>query len=377
MQDSAQQRLEEFHHKRQLVTQYLARHQLDAVILTRRINFAWLSAGGSNHVNLATDSGAASLLVTADRVLCLTNRIEADRVLAEELAGLGVEVRASEWFDGTTAAAAWRDALGSARAVACDMRVGGLPDTVGSLKSTFDTLRWTLSSWEIDRLRLLCKETASVAESACRQVRRNDSEFHLAAAITSGLLDKGIRAPVMLIAADERARRYRHPIPTQTRFTKYGMAVVGAERGGLIASCSRLFSFGPISSDLRRRHEAVCQIDAAMIGTTRPGRTLGEIFDVAQRMYAGHGFADEWKLHHQGGPTGYTARDAKASPANSTAVLTDQAYAWNPSIAGTKSEDTMLVTANGNEILTRTGQWPCTTYTGGGRGWERCNILPM
>jgi Xaa-Pro aminopeptidase len=191
------------------------------------------------------------------------------------------------------------------------------------------------------------------------------------------LIERGIRAPVVLVAADERIGRYRHPIPTSSRFDRYGMAVIGGERGGLIASCTRLFSFGPIGSDLRRRHEAVCKIDAAMIGHTRPGRTLGEVFAVARQAYAEAGFPDEWKRHHQGGPTGYLAREAKASPDNPTEVLSNQAFAWNPSIAGTKSEDTILVGPGGTEILTATGQWPATSYPAGGRDWERPNILAV
>jgi hypothetical protein len=34
------------------------------------------------------------------------------------------------------------------------------------------------------------------------------------------------------------------------------------------------------------------------------------------------------------------------------------AYAWNPTVAGAKSEDTVLVTDEGFETLTETGEWP-------------------
>ena len=35
-----------------------------------------------------------------------------------------------------------------------------------------------------------------------------------------------------------------------------------------------------------------------------------------------------------------------------------QAFAWNPSIAGTKSEDTVLITHSGAEVLTQTPDLP-------------------
>ena len=58
-------RIDEFNQKRQQLLEYMDNHHLDAVILTRRCNFAWLTAGGLNHVSTAADLGAASLLVTA------------------------------------------------------------------------------------------------------------------------------------------------------------------------------------------------------------------------------------------------------------------------------------------------------------------------
>jgi antitoxin VapB len=116
-------------------------------------------------------------------------------------------------------------------------------------------------------------------------------------------------------------------------------------------------------------------VDAALMGATRPGATLGEIFAVCQKVYADAGFPDEWKLHHQGGLTGYQGRENRATPGSSTRVLPNQAYAWNPSIAGTKSEDTILVLPDRTEIISATGQWPMKGYSAGGRTWMRNEIL--
>jgi hypothetical protein len=51
--------------------------------------------------------------------------------------------------------------------------------------------------------------------------------------------------------------------------------------------------------------------------------------------------------------------------------------AWNPSIAGTKSEDTVLVTARGLEVLTEaSGRWPrLEVALGRGRSLRRPAIL--
>jgi hypothetical protein len=55
---------------------------------------------------------------------------------------------------------------------------------------------------------------------------------------------------------------------------------------------------------------------------------------------------------------GYEARDFKATPTETRTVKPDQVVGWNPSITGTKSEDTILVRADAPEIVTETGGWP-------------------
>ncbi len=39
-------------------------------------------------------------------------------------------------------------------------------------------------------------------------------------------------------------------------------------------------------------------------------------------------------------------------------LLANQVVAWNPSITGAKSEDTALITEDGPQVLTRSGDWP-------------------
>jgi Xaa-Pro dipeptidase len=155
------------------------------------------------------------------------------------------------------------------------------------------------------------------------------------------------------------------------------MGVCGAERGGLIVSCTRLFSFGPIDGELKRRHQAVCQIDAAMINASRPGKTIGSVFAVGQKAYSEASFPDEWRHHHQGGSTGYVGREVRATPGNSTEILPNQPFAWNPSITGTKSEDTILVTPGDNAILSFTGNWPTSRYVVDGASYLRSDILVL
>jgi Xaa-Pro aminopeptidase len=119
----------------------------------------------------------------------------------------------------------------------------------------------------------------------------------------------------------------------------------------------------------------VVRVDAAFHHATRPGAPIREIFAAGCRAYADAGYPDEWTCHHQGGPTGYAGRDYRATPETDALVQPAQAFAWNPSIAGTKSEDTLIATAGGAEILTATPDLPVVRVTIDGFGIERPDIL--
>jgi antitoxin VapB len=58
-------------------------------------------------------------------------------------------------------------------------------------------------------------------------------------------------------------------------------------------------------------------------------------------------------------------------------IQLNQAIAWNPSITGTKSEDTILVREKGVEVLTPTPHWPMLKVNYGGKTYLRPNILEV
>ena len=83
------------------------------------------------------------------------------------------------------------------------------------------------------------------------------------------------------------------------------------------------------------------------------------------------------RLHHQGGLAGYTPREVIATPNTGDEVTYGQVYAWNPSIAGVKSEDTILVGEQQNEVLTAIPRWPVTKVNLRGQTVERPGILEI
>jgi Xaa-Pro aminopeptidase len=361
------------------LSEFLSRHKLDGVLLGHRANFAWITCGKDNYIPSNSQNGVAAILATGRERICFTNTIESPRFVQEELAGTGIQVVAHPWHD----AAAGRKALAKligGRRIAADVSDTGEFDRLGAglqkLPEDFVQLRWSLTAAEVGRYRQGGRLASAAIESACRKISPKMTEHQIA-----GILDERVRAggllPVVtLVAADARLEKFRHPIPTDLRVQRYCMLVTCASLGGLISNITRVVSFEPLTARLKKRQRAVCNVDAAINLSTRPGKTLGQMFAVIQKAYAENGFAGEWANHHQGGSTGYAGREAFAVPGLSTKVLQDQAFAWNPSIAGVKSEDTILCTAEGVEFLTSpSATWPKIQAKFGKRTVERADIL--
>jgi Xaa-Pro aminopeptidase len=136
-----------------------------------------------------------------------------------------------------------------------------------------------------------------------------------------------------------------------------------------------MVSFGPPSAELAKKHRAVTAVDTAFIAATRVGVRIGDVFKKGLAAYAAQGYADEWRLHHQGGPTGYAPRDYRATADSDDLVLPYQAFAWNPSIAGTKCEDTIIATPDGPQIISASPGFPTIQAEVGPTRLARPDIL--
>ncbi len=316
------------------LAQFCRSRRVDGAVLRRRSNIAWITDGADVQVDASTSLGVATLLWTPKRKRVFTDIIEARRLRDEEF-GRDWEIVESPW---------WTPPRLPAGHFACDW-----PDDI------LVDVRASLTAHEAKRLRALGAESAATLEATMKAVRRGWCEREVAGRIDGELRSLGIQPVVTLIAADGRIARYRHPIPTANRVEKQLVVSICAQRHGLVVCLTRLLHFGKLSADLRRRHEAVCRIDSVLQAATRPGARWCEILAGGIAAYRETGFADEWKRHHQGGPMGYEPRDFKATLDETRAVVKSQAVGWNPSIAGTKSEDTILSTG---EVVTVTREWP-------------------
>jgi antitoxin VapB len=239
-------------------------------------------------------------------------------------------------------------------------------------------LRMVLGEEEQIRLRALGADTAAALEEAIHAAQPGDTEWQIAARLDAACRSRGGLAIVNLIATDDRIAQFRHPYITGKALEKSLMMVLCMRRAGLVVSATRLAYWGEIPPELRDKQDKVAAIDAAVMSATRPGRTHGDVFAALQAAYESQGEGEQWKYHHQGGPAGYSSREAIATPGDPTVIQAGQAFAWNPSIVGCKSEDTILLGKDGFEIDTQASQeWPSLEIGIGGQTIRRPAILEM
>lgn len=368
-----------------LLQAFLKDHQYDGILLTRADNFAMATAGKRNYVSLCSDMGASSLFVTQKgEAYFVGNNIEETRVIAEELRPYGCEIRGFMWFEDSAPALVQREFSGTL--VSDDGSLGK------NVNGEMAYIRSLLTVNELEKYRHLGKLAAETITAAVEGAEAGMAEAEIAATLICEGAKRRCQVPIALIAADRRITKFRHPLPTtapllpdrmqEVQVRGYVMIILSLLKEGLVVSVTRFKRVGALPERVPSAYARICGVDALLHEATAPGKTLGDVFAECQRAYTTMRFSStEWHNHHQGGTTGYAGRTCKASPDEPFPILDNtwekkvrditgidvvfgQAFAWNPSAPGVKSEDTFLLMPDGaKEIVTRTPALPRVDLT--------------
>lgn len=326
-----------------------------AIVLTQPEVLAWYLEGA--RVTIALNGPPiVAVRVTRDEetVYCFDN--EHWRMVSEELPR-DARVESVAWFESLTAAAGV-----------------GAPGTITDLDcaAALREARRALLPHERQRYRDLCVETAELLTDVLSEARPEHTERAIAAQLACAVVEAGADPLVTLVAGEPRIP-HRHPVPTGGLIGRRAMAVICARRHGMIANVSRWIRFGEPTREERDLERRILDVEAAIFAATVPGRTLGDVLADIARAYADAGFdADEWRRHHQGGPTGYLGRDPRATPGAAETIVAGQAFAWNPTAPGAKIEDTVVIDATGVDVLSVDPRWPTIDVAGRARpvAWQ-------
>jgi len=366
------ERLQEVKEKLTRVRNFMESNDIKVVLIKKQPNFTWLTAGGLNMVGIATEAGVTSLLVTHNEHYCISNRIEAARMMDEEgLNSLGFKLLSYEWYEDRELELV-KEVTGGVK-IGCDVSVGGYINVDSGIKE----LRYELTQGEIERYLFMGNKLSLAIEKVLTEIKPEESEAEITGRLCAELWKDRIDPVGYMAAADERAKLYRHPIPTMNRVRKYLMLCINARYKGLVTTITRLAHFGDIPESLLKQYQKNVEIECIMITNTRIGEEIRVPLLAAIEEYKKIGLPEEWKLHHQGGSMGYYARDIRVSLKNNELIRKNQAFCWNPTISGTKSEDGFIVTPDGPVMITKPVIFPTLKLNINGHDFTRPAILSL
>ena len=363
------ERLHEIAAKRMKIAALLQEKNVDAIVISRHDNIAWVTAGVVDvRVGMLREIGAASLLVTREGAAhCLTTNNEALRLAKEEFDGLGFTPHVNPWHANDLRATATR-IVGSG-VIAGDMGQDGLQTL------NMQSLRHELTDGEAARYQWLGAHAAGAAAAILPRFQPGMSERAMQAMLAEQLIRDGIMPSVYLTATDARVTQYAHPVPRAGVLERLGMLGFCARRCGLTVSLTRYVHFGPPPAELDEAFAVLAQVSARLVAATQTGATSGDLFSVAQQAYTSLGHAGTEQNHHQGGATGYLEREWFARPGGAERVTAQQAFAWNPNMHGAKVEDTYLLKNGAMKLLTATPELPIVTTLWNGVEYRSSGLL--
>jgi Xaa-Pro dipeptidase len=361
---------DEIKEKEKRVREFLRLRGLRALLLKRQANFSWLTGGGLNLVGITTEFGATSLLITEESKFVISSNIEAPRMIEEEgLEKQGFILKVFPWHEDQESAII--------KELAGDGSLGSDAPFPNAqvLAEDVAKMRYSLTPEEQERYRWLGEKVSIALEKTLMDTKAGEKESEAVGRLCNKLWKDRIDPITLMSASDDRVSKFRHPIPTEKRIEKFLMVSVNARKWGLIVSLTRFVYFGKLPEDLRKKYEANVYIDCTMMAHTKPGTPSREVLQKGIDAYKGKGYPEEWKLHHQGGSIGYTGRDYRVNLKTPDLVQENQAFTWNPSITGTKSEDTILATPNGLVMITHPILYPMLSMELGKISFIRPAIL--
>lgn len=348
-----------------LLRETLAQTGAGAIRLRGLDWFAWATAGGDASVQLALDTGAAEVLVTRDDAVILTDEIEAERLRQEQVPP-GFTYHIAPWAEielretyvlGAAAAAGGNGVVLTDRPNHADQ----------PLPASLRLRRMVLGEAEQARYRALGLDAAAAVGEVLRAARPEWTEFQLAGAAAQALWSRGIQPAAVLAAGERRLPLFCHAAPTQEPLGSRASLQVCARRHGLVANLTRSVSFGALPDRIKNEQAELLQVEATGLDAVRPGNSLAAVYHALDAAYRHANRPEAIRRHHQGGITGYAAREIIATPSTATGLETGMALAFNPGFAGIKIEDTFLLGAHGLDNLTPDPHWPTAQVQGRAR----------
>ena len=357
--------------KHSRVRDLLASKNIEGILLSRQSNFLWFTGGKLNDVIKNNDISLVNLFITKDKKYLIATNSDADRVMTEELDGLGFELVRFDWFN--------QNVFDGIKKIGVKGKIGAdfTSDNTYFADGDLAEVRVNLTEPEIERYIKFCSQYAKIITDYFLSLKKGLTERELAVGLNYECAKKGIRMPVLMVGSDERIFSFRHPCATDKKIDKYVLVATVGEKDGVCANVTRCIYFGKTPVELKERHSAVNYVISKFYANSTPGRSMMELFEVGKNAYREAGYDGEWKNHLQGGISGYNPLEFQVNADTGIKIKNNNILVFCPTIKGTKSEDPILVKDGIGEITVFDSRWPFEEVKADGKQFKRPLIMEI
>lgn len=226
-----------------------------------------------------------------------------------------------------------------------------------------EILRMVKSAEELAAIRRSVMTNSRALDAVMGSIRIGMSELELAGEIEFQMRKNGAEKPSFdTIVASGARSALPHAHPTKAAIERGVLLIdMGTFEEGYASDMTRTFFVGSASREMRRLYKAVLEAQLAAIDAVRAGVRASAVDRAARKVLAGHGMEKAF-MHSTGHGLGLEIHEPpRIGKKEKTKLETGMAITIEPGayvegIGGVRIEDTVVVTANGCEILTPTNK---------------------
>ncbi len=350
------------------IREMLIKENLEGVLITKNHNFHWIT-DGNGHIAISSEKSISSIFISQKSIVLLTNNIEEKRLLQEEIGS--IETFVYKWYE--CEYDALKNIVKNIEKIGCDDNLYNLRNIENELKE----IRIELNEEEKELYISEGNEMMKIFETAVLSLTPDMTELQAQAIVSKKLIENKFLPLVLLVFSDKRRMMYRHNLPSFEKLGNTFFVSTCSFRKGPIVSMTRSVSYNN-SLELKEQHKINSIIEAQTFDYIKKGIFTKDIFFKIQEFYKSNGYETEMSFHHQGGIIGYKTREEIVTPSSNIKIKNNMAFCFNPTITGTKSEDTFFIEKIGKKWVSwneEKTQWPILKFNINGNMITRPDIL--
>ena len=224
-----------------------------------------------------------------------------------------------------------------------------------------EMLRMVKSPDEVAAIRQSVLTNSRALDSALKQFKVGMSENELAGEIDYQMRRFGAeKSSFDTIVASGPRSALPHARPTHAAIERGVLLIdMGAFENAYASDMTRTFFVGEPTRKMKEVYHAVLESQLAAVDAVRPGRRASAIDQVARKVLKSHGLEKAF-MHSTGHGLGLEIHEPpKLGKKDTTRLEAGMAVTVEPgayleNVGGVRIEDTLVVTAGGNEVLTPT-----------------------